>query len=250
MMNKKSIVSLLFTLTVCLPVCSQTTSNLPIWERKSAPAVILGRYVDWKEGDKEKMPNFWGDKESLKGNSFPEMTSDSIEHTFTFVWDICYPLRHQFQGWSILLFPGDTVRLDINKSAFAEYDAYKKQSADSITTPKLQELWKKAVHIEGGTFEQLLPIQMKGITLGVSREYSQAHARETYEEWRETCWKEFQDVVKQLDTLNLSPQEREFHRNAQRSPDVGVSQLSCRGVGRSPTKKSGARGGTPHIILL
>ena len=212
MMNNKTIVSLLFTLAVCLPVCSQTTSNLPIWERKSALAVILGRYVNWKEGDKGKMPGFWGDKESLKGNSFPEMTSDSIEHTFTFVWDICYPLRHQFQGWSILLFPGDTVRLDINKSAFAEYDAYKKQSADSITTPKLQELWKKAVHIEGGTFEQLLPIQMKGITLGVSREYSQAHARETYDEWRETCWKEFQDVVKQLDTLDLSPQEREFHR--------------------------------------
>jgi thiol-disulfide isomerase/thioredoxin len=76
----------------------------------------------------------------------------------------------------------------------------------------LQELWKKAVHIEGGTFHQPLPIQMKGIKLGVSRECAQAHARDSYDEWCETCWDEFQDVVKQLDTLDLTPQEREFHR--------------------------------------
>lgn len=211
-MNNKTIAFLLLTLAVCLPVFSQTPSHLPMWERKSAPAVILGRYVDWKEGDKGKMPSFWGNKESLKGGDFPKMTTDTIAHTFTFVWDICYPLRHEFQGWSILLFPGDTIRLDINKGAFAEYDAYKKKSADSISTPKLQELWKKAVHIEGGTFHQPLPIQMKGIKLGVSRECAQAHARDSYDEWCETCWDEFQDVVKQLDTLDLTPQEREFHR--------------------------------------
>lgn len=211
-MKNKAFVSLLFALTVCLPVFSQTPSRLPVWERKSAPAVILGRYVDWKEGDKEKIPSFWGNKETLKGDDLPEMTSDSIAHTFTLVWDICYPLRHAFDGWSILLFPGDTIRLDINKGAFAEYGAYKKQPADSITTPKLQELWKKAVNIEGGSFEQPLPIQMKQIRPGVSREYSQAHARDTYDEWCVTCWDEFQDVVKQLDTLDLTPQEREYHR--------------------------------------
>ena len=64
-MNNKTIASLLLTLAVCLPVFSQTPSHLPMWERKSAPAVILGRYVDWKEGDKDKMPSFWGNKESL-----------------------------------------------------------------------------------------------------------------------------------------------------------------------------------------
>lgn len=23
------------------------------------------------------------------------------------VWDICYPLKHDFMGWSVMLFPGD-----------------------------------------------------------------------------------------------------------------------------------------------
>ena len=211
-MKNKYYLSLLLTLAVCLPVSSQSPSHLPMWERKSAPAVILGRYVDWKEGDKDKMPSFWGNKESLKGEDFPEMTTDTIAHTFTFVWDICYPLRHQFDGWSIFLLPGDTIRLDINKRAFAEYNDYKKQSADSISTPKLQELWKKAVHIEGGTFPQPLPMRMKEIKRGISREYAQAHARDSYDEWRETCWVEYQDVVKQLDSLDLTPQERDFHR--------------------------------------
>jgi len=211
-MKNKNILSLLLSLAVCLPVFSQSPSHLPMWERKSAPAVILGRYVDWKEGDKDKMPSFWGNKESLKGEDFPEMTTDTIAHTFTFVWDICYPLRHKFDGWSILLLPGDTIRLDINKRAFAEYNDYKKRSADSISTPKLQELWKKAVHIEGGTFPQPLPMQMKEIKRGISREYAQAHARDSYDEWRETCWVEFLDVVKQLDSLDLTPPEREFHR--------------------------------------
>ena len=211
-MKNKYYLSFLLTLAVCLPVSSQSPSHLPIWERKSAPAVILGRYVDWKEGDKDKMPSFWGNKESLKGEDFPEMTTDTIAHTFTFVWDICYPLRHQFDGWSIFLLPGDTIRLDINKRAFAEYNDYKKRPADSISTPKLQELWKKAVHIEGGTFPQPLPMRMKEIKRGISREYAQAHARDSYDEWRETCWVEYQDVVKQLDSLDLTPQEREFHR--------------------------------------
>ena len=55
-------------------------------------------------------------------------------------------------------------------------------------------------------------MRMKEIRSGVSREYSQAHAHDSYDKWCETCWDEFQDVVKQLDTLNLTPQEREFHR--------------------------------------
>ena len=127
-MKKQTILSsiILLALWACSPQSPRSSSALPMWERKSAPAVVLGRYVDWKTGDKDKYPGFWGNKESLKGGDFPEMTTDSIAHTFTFVWDICYPLRHQFDGWSILLFPGDTIRLDINKSAFAEYEAYKK----------------------------------------------------------------------------------------------------------------------------
>ena len=203
--------ALMTSVLSCQPT-NETTSYTQ-WERKSAPAVILGRYVDWKAGDNPFPPGFWGNRESLKGNGC-EITKDSINGTFTITYDICYPLQHQcMNGLKIMLFPGDTVRLDYNRSAFAAYEAYNRETPrDSITTEKLQELWKKAVHMEGASFEMPLPIHMKGMKLGVSREYALAHFKDTYEEWCEVCWDEFQDVVKQLDSLELSPQEREYLR--------------------------------------
>jgi len=163
--------------------------------------------------DKEKIPAFWGNEESLKGSVFPESTSDSVAGTFTITWDICYPLKHKFHGWSVMLFPGDTIRVDFNKRAFDKYQAYKTETPqDSITTPKLQELWKKAIHIEGASFMLPLPIQMKVMMQGYTREYATAHYHDTMDEWREVCWKEFLDVVQQLDTLCLSPEEQEYQR--------------------------------------
>ena len=213
-MKKLPIISIitLVALVACSPQSSQPTSALPIWERKSAPAVILGRYVDWQPGDNSNPPGFWGNQGNLKGNAFPEIIVDSTAGQFTLVWDICYPLKHDFHGLPLILFPGDTVKLDINRAAFAEYEAYTRPPADSVTTSKLQELWKKAVRIEGGTFEQPLPIHMREMALGVSREYAEAHAHDTFDEWREVCWDEFQDVVKQLDSLNLSTSETEYRR--------------------------------------
>lgn len=213
-MKKLPIISIIIivALVACSPQSSQPSPVLPIWERKSAPAVILGRYVDWKPGDDCNPPGFWGNQASLKGNSIPEITVDSTAGRFTMVWDICYPLKHDFQGWSLILFPGDTVMLDFDRTAFAEYEAYKRPPADSVCTSKLQELWKKAVHIEGGSFELPLPIHMKEMVLGFSREYSEAHLHDTFDEWREICWVEFQDVVKQLDSLTLSTGEREYRR--------------------------------------
>lgn len=189
------------------------TTSYTQWERKSAPGVILGRYVDWKLGDNPFPPGYWGNHASLKGNGC-EVTKDSIAGTFTMTYDICYPLQHEcMNGLKIMLFPGDTVRLDYSRSAFAAYEAYNRETPrDSITTEKLQELWKKAVHMEGASFEMPLPIHMKGMELGVSRDCAIAHARSTFDEWREVCWNEFQDVVGQLDTLNLSSREREYRR--------------------------------------
>lgn len=212
-MNRKTIIIFLFAFVACIPMFSQAKTSLSIWDRKSAPAVILGRYVDRKPGDKDKIPNFWGNNESLKGASFPELTTDTVAGTFTITWDICYPLKHNFHGWSVMLFPGDTVRVDFNKKAFEEYQTYNKETPfDSITTPKLQELYKKAIHTEGASFELPLPIHINAMDLGVSREYSIAHAHDTFDEWREMCWNEFQDVVKQLDTFNLSTAEKEYYR--------------------------------------
>lgn len=212
-LSKTSLIVIVLALAACAPSTPPSSSSLPKWERKSAPAVILGRYVDREPGDKEKCPAFWGNEESLKGGGFPEIITDSVAGTFTLVWDICYPLLHQFDVCSILLFPGDTVRFDFNKKAFAEYQAYTRETPyDSVTTPKLQELWKKAIHIEGASFEKPLPIRKKSIELGVSRDFAKAHAHDTFDEWREICWNEFQDVVKQLDTLNLSPQDRDYYR--------------------------------------
>ena len=195
--------------------CQQTkeTTSYTQWERKSAPAVILGRYVDWKAGDNPNPPEFSENRESLKGNGC-EITKDSINGTFSITYDICYPLQHQcLNGLEIMLFPGDTVKLDYSRSAFAAYEAYKKETPrDSITTEKLQELWNKAVHMEGATFEMPLPIHMKGIKLSYNREYTKAHYRDTFEEWREVCWDEFQEVVKQLDSLGLSPGQQEYQR--------------------------------------
>ena len=211
-MNKKTITTFLFVFVASIPVFSQTSPTLTIWERKSAPAVILGRYVDREPGDKDKHPDFWGNNELLKGAS-PEITTDSVAGTFTFVWDICYPLKHDFVGWSVMLFPGDTVRVDFNKKAFDAYQAYKKETPqDSITTSKLRELWKKAIHIEGASFELPLPIHMNGMLLGFPREYATAHYHDTVDEWREVCWEEFQDVVEQLDSIDLSPKEKEYQR--------------------------------------
>lgn len=212
-MEKKLIITILLAFVASTAMFSQSLSTSFPWKRKSAPAVILGRYVDREPDDKDKIPNFWGNKESLKGSRFPEYTSDSVAGTFTITWDICYPLKHKFNGWPVMLFPGDTIRVDFNKRAFDKYQAYKKETPqDSITTPKLQELWKKAIHIEGASFELPPPIQMKVMELGYSREYATAHYHDTMDEWREVCWKEFLDVVQQLDTLCLSPEEQEYQR--------------------------------------
>ena len=212
-MNKKVIIATLLAFVACVPVFSQTSSSLPIWERKSAPAVILGRYVDREPGDKDKHPSYWGNSESLKGSGYPELTFDSVAGTFTLTWDICYPLKHDFSGWSVMLFPGDTVSVDFNKKAFEAYQAYNRETPyDSVTTPKLQELWKKAIHIEGASFDLPLPIHMKSMKLGYTREFATAHYHDTLDEWRELCWNEFQDVVKQLDSIDLTPEEKEFQR--------------------------------------
>lgn len=220
-MKKQSIIFILtvvIAIVACAPKISRPTTALPLWERKSTPAVILGRYVDWKPGDKCLPPGYWGNNNNLKGGGFPEESHDSTAGTFKLVWDICYPLRHDFHTKSIsfpaiLLLPGDTVKIDIDRGALAAYEAYNKETPrDSITMSMLQELWKKAVHTEGGTFGQFLPVQMKGIELGYTSQYGQAHLHDTYDEWREVCWNEFQDVVKQLDSLDFSPAEREYRR--------------------------------------
>jgi thiol-disulfide isomerase/thioredoxin len=212
-MKKKIIITILLAFAANISMYSQTTSALPSWERKSAPAVIMGRHVDWGPGEDTNTLKIRGNKESLKGLE-PEITQDSIAGTFTIVWDICYPIKQEFdKGLAILLFPDDTVRLDIDRGALAAYETYNKETPrDSITTSKLRELWKKAVHIEGASFELPLPIQMKGMSLGVSRDYSIEHAHDTFDEWREVCWNDFQDVVRQLDTLNLSTEEKEYRR--------------------------------------
>ncbi len=213
-MKKQTILSsiILLALWACSPKSPRSSSALPMWERKSAPAVILGRYVGWKPGDDFNPPGFWGNGESLKGNNIPDIIVDSAAGQFTIVWDICYPLKFDFHGWSLMLLPGDTIRVDFDRSAFAEYEAYTRPPADSVTTQKMQELWQKAIHIEGGTFEQLKPLHMKGMGLGVSRDYAKTHAQDTFDQWREVCWEEFQDVVKQLDSLDLSLGEREYRR--------------------------------------
>lgn len=208
---------LLMMCAIVLTMSAQAQDNVfgkTEWERKSAPAVILGRYVNYHIGDNANLPGFNGNQESLKGGSFPSITKDSINGTFTITWDICYPLIHTFSnGMSILLFPGDTVRLDINRTALETFDNYKRKAhRDSVTTQKLRELWSKAVHMEGVSFELPQLIKMKGIKLGYNREYATAHYKDTFEEWREVCWNEFKDVVKQLDTLDLTAQGREYQR--------------------------------------
>ena len=215
-MKKKTIITILVAIVTSMSAIAQSSSTFPRWERKSAPAVILGQYVDMKPGEIAIIPDMWGNHESLKGTGFPEFTIDSITGKFTLIWDICYPLKQDFtHGLSIMLCPGDTVRLDIDRGARAEYEAYQKETPDdSITTQKLRELWQKAYHIEGATFELPLPIRMKGIRLGYNREYVTAHYRDTFDEWREVCWNEFQEVVKQLDSLDLTAQEREYQRMA------------------------------------
>ena len=210
-MEKKLIITILLAFAASTAMFSQSLSSSFPWERRSAPAVILGRLVDRDPGD--KIPAFWGNNESLKGGGFPEFTTDSLTGTFTMVWDICYPIQHTFNGWTVMLFPGDTVRVDFNKKAFEEYKAYNRETPyDSVTTQKLQELWKKSIHIEGASFNQPLPIKMKGIHLGYSRDFVKEHALDTFDEWREVCWNEFQNVVEQLDTLNLSTEEKEYRR--------------------------------------
>ena len=212
-MNKKFITTILLACVASVTVYAQTSSVRTIWERKSAPAVILGRYVDKDPNDHETLPGIWGNDESLKETQFPEMIPDSLAGTFTLVWDICYPLKQDFNGWSVMLFPGDTVRVDYNKKAFEAYQAYLKETpSDSITTSKQRELWKKAIHVEGASFEWPLPVHMKEMKLGYDREYATAHYHDTLDEWRELCWNEFQEVVKQLDTTDLTPKEKEFQR--------------------------------------
>lgn len=198
-------------LAAVLPSCAQTFSTP--WKRQSAPAVILGRHVNWNPDDNAYPPSYWGNNENLKDNGFPEATCDTTTGTFTLVWDICYPLKHQFDGLDLMLFPGDTVRFDFDREAFKAYTDYQKNTpGDSITTQRLRELLSKAVRIEGASFELPQPLRMKGIKLGYDKEYATTHYRDTFDEWREECWREFQDVVQQLDSLDLPAGERAFRR--------------------------------------
>lgn len=215
MKARKTVISFTFMLAfaACVPSFAQTSSALPMWERKSAPAVILGRVLDFKQGEKYKFPGFWGNGASLKGEHYPAITTDSIHGTFTFVWDICYPLKHSFHGWDLWLCPGDTIRLDIDRGAMADYEAYKKDTpADSITTERLQELWQRAVHTEGGTVEQPLPVHFNGLVRGYRKEYAEAHLHDTFAEWQELCWREYQEARQRLDLLTLSPAQRAYQR--------------------------------------
>ncbi len=210
---KKIILSVILAAFVGSAMRSQTGFTPTMWKRQSAPAVILGRHVNYKIGDNPNPPAYWGNNENLKDNAFPEVTKDTVAGTFTMVWDICYPLKHQFAGLDIMLFPGDTVRFDFDRAAFQAYTDYQKNTpGDSITTQRLRELLSKAVRIEGASFELPLPLQMKGIKLGYDRAYATAHHRDTFDEWREVCWHEFQDVVRQLDSLDLPAREKEFRR--------------------------------------
>lgn len=214
-MKKKSIINALLALVVYVPVFSQTPYALPLWERKSAPAVILGRYTDWQPGDNIH-PSYWGNNKSLKETTFPECTIDSIGG-FTLVWDICYPLKHEFHEFSIWLCPGDTIKVDINSRNLAEYTAYSrslygKPSSISINDT-LQTLFKKAIHIEGGTLEQPVPIHLTGFDYSSKSEsFVKAHLHDTFNEWREMGWGELQSITRQLDAMNLSPAQREYYR--------------------------------------
>ena len=203
----------LLMLSGCSPKSAKNPTSLPLWERKSAPAVIQGRYVDWKPGDSSFPPGIWGNNKSLKGGSFPEITTDSTAGTFTIVWDICYPLRNEFTGWSVWLCPGDTVKLDINRSAYDEYNALNNPARrDSVGLSELQALWQKAVHMEGATFEPFQPVQLKQIEPANGVDYAKAHLRDSFDDWHAMCWDELQDVLKNLDSLSLSPREKEFYR--------------------------------------
>ena len=65
------------------------------------------------------------------------------------------------------------------------------------------------------TLEELKALAPDSITvhsLAIKRAARLNLFKDTYEEWCEVCWDEFQDVVKQLDSLELSPQEREYLR--------------------------------------
>ena len=215
MKNNITLLLAVVVFTACSTSITETTSALPLWERKSAPAVIQGRYTDWQPGDKIYPPDYWGNNESLKETTFPDATVDSIGG-FTLVWDICYPLSHHFHGWSILLCPGDTIQLDINSRALEEFVAYRRTTldrpaCDSINST-LQTLWKKAIHTEGGTLEQPLPIHVVGLETGYDEEFVKAHLHDSFEEWRELCWEELQSVLQQLDSLTLSPAQREYHK--------------------------------------
>lgn len=212
-MNMKTIIITLLALIVYVPAFSQTPSTLPLWERKSAPAVIQGRYIDWQPGDNIH-PSYWGNNKSLKETTFPECTIDSIGG-FTLVWDICYPLKHEFHEFSIWLCPGDTVKLDINSRTMAEYTAYMrslygKPSSISINDT-LQTLFKKAIHIEGGTLEQPVPIHLTGFDYN-SESFVKAHLHDMFSKWREMCWGELQSIIQQIDAMNLSSTQREYYR--------------------------------------
>ena len=189
----------------CLQALAQATSVLPLWERKSAPAVILGRYTDWKPGDDIYAPAYWGNKHSLKESRFPEKAIDSIGG-FTMVWDICYPILQGFHGFSILLCPGDTVRLDINKKALEEYNSFN----GNKNMPTAQALWKKAIHIEGGTMEQPSPVKIDAFE-PVGMEFTKAHLHDNIDKWQGMCWAEFQKAIQQLKALHLSPAQQEWY---------------------------------------
>lgn len=66
-MEKKLIISILLVFVASTAMFSQSLSTLFPWERKSAPAVILGRYVDREHSGTDKHPDVWGNNGSLKG---------------------------------------------------------------------------------------------------------------------------------------------------------------------------------------
>ena len=74
-----------------------------------------------------------------------------------------------------------------------------------------QTLFKKAIHIEGGTLEQPVPIHVTGCNYN-SETFIKSHLHDTFNEWREMCWEELQSITRQLDAMNISPAQREYYR--------------------------------------
>lgn len=180
--------------------------TLPAWQHCYAPAVIRGKVHGWPT-NRKFFPSYWGNRNNIKQDASPEVTSDSLGN-FNIRRNLAYPLTFGMGVTScsvgLVLCPGDTIDIDYDLQTASQYQYEDKDLQQKLTA--------NALHVKGGLSGLLGCDQLIGeyMPSGWSKERIDTVHAMTYAEFREWQWKEHLNRLATFKTLSLSSGEMEY----------------------------------------